>query len=286
MPNILLNIDTKRSNNINQNTSVFIEAGVYNICDEIQCESPCSIRGVKLAFPFFCGAFTHINPNGFIQNCTIGRYCAIATGVKIGNGNHPTNWLSVNACQYIPNFHGYKTLFEDKIKTKPFTPYKHTIIGNDVWIGANVYIKDGVKIGDGAIIGANSVVTHDVDPYAIMAGTPAKLLRYRFTKDIIKELLEIKWWEYSIADFGDIDFNDIKKAIIQLKEKLPNLKKYTPPQIVDSTFLTETKKELIIPSKVKKHFLGIIKTVKYNGYKTKYFMGIKLYKKKLKGTQK
>ena len=70
-------------------------------------------------------------------------------------------------------------------------------IGNDVWIGEAVFICDGITIGDGAIIGAHSVVTHDVPPYAIVAGAPAKFLRYRFSKDEIEKLRNLKWWDWT-----------------------------------------------------------------------------------------
>ena len=70
-------------------------------------------------------------------------------------------------------------------------------IGNDVWIAANVVITEGLKIGDGAVIGAGAVVTHDIPPYAIVGGVPAKVIRYRFTKEMIDELLKIKWWDFT-----------------------------------------------------------------------------------------
>ena len=75
----------------------------------------------------------------------------------------------------------------------PETPM--TTIGHDVWCGLRVTIKAGVNVGTGAIIGAGSVVTHDVPPYAIVAGVPAKVIKYRFEEDLIRNLLESKWWE-------------------------------------------------------------------------------------------
>ena len=69
-------------------------------------------------------------------------------------------------------------------------------IGNDVWIGCHSIIKPNVHIGDGAIIGANSVVTKDVPPYAIVAGVPAKIIKYRFDAETIKKLLDLKWWNF------------------------------------------------------------------------------------------
>ena len=79
------------------------------------------------------------------------------------------------------------------------TPHKskfNTSVGNDVWIGSGVTIMSGVTIGDGAIIGARSVVASDVPPYAIYAGNPARLIRYRFHENIIIKLLELKWWAW------------------------------------------------------------------------------------------
>ena len=67
-------------------------------------------------------------------------------------------------------------------------------VGNDVWIGMNVMIKGGVKISDGAIIGAGSIVTKDVPPFAIVVGSPAKILKYRFEADVIDKILSSKWW--------------------------------------------------------------------------------------------
>jgi acetyltransferase-like isoleucine patch superfamily enzyme len=87
------------------------------------------------------------------------------------------------------------------------------IIGNDVWIGAGAIILSGVTISDGAIVGAGSVVTHDIPPYAIVAGNPARLIRFRFSKNQIDNLLEIAWWNWSEDKikaninyfYGDID---------------------------------------------------------------------------------
>lgn len=268
-----VNINKRCANQILKETLCSIESKTYSVCEGISLEGPCSITGVNLCMPFSIGAFSNINPNGLIQNCTIGKYCAIATGVKIGNGNHPTNWLSVNACQYVENVRNYNSLLGKKILTKNFPCYHHTTIGNDVWIGANVYIKDGITIGNGAIIGANSVVTKNVEPYAIMAGTPAKLIRYRFSPEIIKELQELKWWEYNIADFGDVDFDNIELAIKQLKERLPKLQKYQP-QIVDYKYLAN------LVTSEKKLLFGLIKITKSYTTKRKYFLN-KLIKEKI-----
>jgi virginiamycin A acetyltransferase len=92
-------------------------------------------------------------------------------------------------------------------------------IGNDVWIGTGSTILTGVKIGDGAVIAVNAVVTNDVPPHGIACGTPAKVLKYRFSEEIIKELLEIKWWNWEIEKIKknkDLFYN--KVSLESLKE--------------------------------------------------------------------
>lgn len=79
---------------------------------------------------------------------------------------------------------------------KLFDDNNPTIIGNDVWLGANVVVKQGVKIGDGAVIGANAVITHDVPPYSIVVGVPAKIIKFRFNEKQISLLLNSKWFAY------------------------------------------------------------------------------------------
>ena len=131
----------------------------------------------------FCGY------NCQIINTDIGSFCSIADKVTIGPTHHPFDWVSTS-----PVF--YEGIDSVKAKFSEFSRQKHkrTYIGNDVWIGINVMIKSGVKIGDGSIIGMGSVVTKNVEPYSIVAGVPAKLVRMRFDKSVILKLKKIKWW--------------------------------------------------------------------------------------------
>ena len=159
------------------------------------------------------GDYTYVNSNYtwaiIDSNVEIGKYCSIGPGVTIAYGNHNFNYISTH-----PFLYNYDYGFIDKNLKKEDDDLK-TLIGNDVWIGANANIKRGVKIGDGAIIGMNAVVTKDVPPYSIVAGVPAKIIKFRFSEDEIRFLCQVKWWNYSnnkIRDNIKLMY-DIKKFI-------------------------------------------------------------------------
>lgn len=121
---------------------------------------------------------------------TIGKYCSIGTNVIIFLGSeHRIDWVSTYPFPFF--WAGAKS-----ISGHPSTK-GDVVIGNDVWIGFGATILSGVTIGDGAAIGACSVVTRDVPPYAIAAGNPVQVIRYRFDEETIQKLLQIKWWDWS-----------------------------------------------------------------------------------------
>lgn len=125
----------------------------------------------------------------------IGKFCMIASGVKfIMNGaNHLTDSLSAYPFAIFGNG------WENAMEGKSYPNKGDTKIGNDVWIGYNTTIMPGVKIGNGAIIATNSTITNDIEPYSIVGGNPAKVIRKRFSQEIINKLLEIKWWDWPIG---------------------------------------------------------------------------------------
>lgn len=159
---------------------------------------------------------THITGKKYVH---IGKYCSFANGVCIGVANHPYNILTTHPFVYMDNdiqLYGNMPVEKD-YRVKRDEP-KHTYIGNDVWIGHNATIIAGVKIGDGAIIGAGAVVTKDVEPYSIVGGVPAKHIKYRFSQDIINDLLEVKWWDLPYKFVAKLPFADVKKCIEIIKE--------------------------------------------------------------------
>ena len=135
----------------------------------------------------------------FPGNVNIGRFCSIASNVKIMGGNHPMNRFTTHMLTYNGEFDKYAANeFGQNWVLKPFiTKPKNTTIGNDVWIGYEAVILAGVTIGDGAIIGTRAVVTKDVPPYTIVGGVPAKPIRKRFDDETIAKLLKLKWWDWS-----------------------------------------------------------------------------------------
>lgn len=157
------------------------------------------------------GEFTYIERNSFISETTIGKFCSIGPNLKCGWGIHPTHGISTSPMFYSTKKQNGVTLSEND-KT---TERKRITIGNDVFIGMNVTILDGVTIGDGAVIGAGAVVSKDIQPYAIAAGTPIEIVKYRFEKHQIEALLKIRWWDFPEEQLKDIEkmFFDIDTFI-------------------------------------------------------------------------
>lgn len=124
----------------------------------------------------------------------IGKFCMIASDVTfIMNGaNHLTE--AITSYPFAIFGHDWSNAMDNKT----YPTKGNTIIGNDVWIGYGATIMPGITVGDGAIIGSKSVVTKDVQPYAIVGGNPAKEIRKRFSEEEIEQLLDIRWWDWTI----------------------------------------------------------------------------------------
>ena len=160
------------------------------------------------------GRFSYISKNTNITDAKIGSFCSIGGRCQIGGGLHPTNMVSTS-----PVFLKGKSAVGFNFGSIDFSPSETVIIGNDVWIGSGVFVKAGVKIGSGAVIGANAVVTHDVEPYSIVAGVPAKEIRKRFDNETIERLLELGWWDWPaerISQFAH--YFDNPKALFEAIE--------------------------------------------------------------------
>jgi acetyltransferase-like isoleucine patch superfamily enzyme len=121
----------------------------------------------------------------------IGSFCSIGKNISIYlGGSHRSDWIST-----YPFGHIQQTIFNNFDGTGHPKSNGDVIIGNDVWIGDNVTIMSGVKIGDGAILANNSHIVKDVEPYSMVGGNPGKLIKKRFSDEVIEKLLMLKWWE-------------------------------------------------------------------------------------------
>ncbi|MCJ8056629.1 CatB-related O-acetyltransferase [Shinella curvata] len=128
--------------------------------------------------------------HGCRERLVIGKFVQIARGSYFitSSANHPmTGFTTYPFRVFKPETFGYKDL-----------PVRDTVVGHDVWIGHNAAIMPGVRIGAGAIVAAASVVARDVPPYAVVGGNPAAVIRMRFPADVINDLLDIAWWDWSI----------------------------------------------------------------------------------------
>ena len=177
------------------------------------------------------GDFTYIADSEFESHVTnfypwsrdrliIGKFCQIASGVEfmMNDANHQMSAVSTFPFYTLEGWNMKAPAASDM-------PYKgDTVIGNDVWIGQNALILPGVQIGDGAIIGANSVVGSDVEPYTIVAGNPAKIIRKRFDDELIALMEKFQWWNRSIEEINALipilTDSDLEKVKAELKAEL------------------------------------------------------------------
>ena len=171
------------------------------------------------------GAFSYTGSK-FDYGMKIGRYCSIAHNSKVMGAEHFPDWVSTHPIFYEKEYHD-----QDASKLTHHQRMGRKInIGNDVWIGADVVLKPEITIGNGAIVASNSVVTKDVPPYAIVGGIPAKIIKYRFDEQIIKALMDIKWWEYHKNDLQGLLANNPASFIDGLQARISNhnIQKYMP----------------------------------------------------------
>lgn len=189
------------------------------------------LKGLVTSPNIEIGDFTYYDdpegPDKFAEKCVlhhypfigdkliIGRFCALAEGVRfIMNGaNHAMSGFSTYPFNIFG--HGWEEGFDPETWSKEIRG--DTVVGNDVWIGMDAVIMPGVKVGHGAIVAAKSVVTHDVPPYAIVAGNPAKVVKMRFNEFTVRRLLAAAWWEWPVDKIGR-NLNAIRGADISRLE--------------------------------------------------------------------
>ena len=169
-------------------------------------ESPVSLGDTKVYSKrtIHIGRHTYIRGGEIHDISRIGRYCSFGQNVILGlnRRSHPLDWASTSSAVYENHS----------------PPPKMVDIGHDVWIGQGAVIMSGVCIGNGAVIGCNAVVLKDVEPYQIVAGNPAKPIRYRFEKEIIAALNETEWWDYPLDNIKQCHPDNVQDFILNIKK--------------------------------------------------------------------
>ena len=202
------------------------------LLQRVRWEAPAYLLDARRVKNCEIGAFSYVNGFGTssLYETRVGRYCSIAEGVIVGPYEHPMDGLTSHSIAYggrdeLPMFYHLPEYARAAPDRAPLGAFMGggiaTHIGHDVWIGAASLVKRGVRIGNGAVIAAHAVVTKDVEPYTIVAGTPAKPLRKRFPDRLVERMERVAWWRYDLAPFKDqIDYRAGEAALDTIERLL------------------------------------------------------------------
>jgi len=152
---------------------------------------------VELGPASVLGDHTYVNRGTIIGTAIIGKFCSIGYNCHIGLAEHPVAFVSTS-----PRIYGRDNLLGHPCGWAEFS--RPPVIGNDVWIGSGAQVLQRTRIGDGAVVGAGAVVTRNVPAYAIVAGVPARVIRYRFDAGRIEALLRLRWWDLPIEKLKEL----------------------------------------------------------------------------------
>lgn len=206
--------------------------GQVRLPRETTIEAPASLKWTTFETALSLGAFSY-QVSGHCVAASIGRYCSFGEDVQIGRQSHPTTWASTSPALYLkqPLFavgHGFggAEAFHAHVPRvqSPATRLRKTTIGHDVYIGHGACICAGVKIGSGAIVAAHAVVTKDVPPYAVVAGNPAVIKKFRLSPRLVAQFLDVAWWRFAPWQLSHLDPSDpsaFRKGVMEMTDVAP-----------------------------------------------------------------
>lgn len=185
---------------------------------------------------FSMGAFS-LAASNLPLDTIVGRYSSIASSVHRFPLSHPTKRYTTSMLTYDRSTLAFQQYLQNSGNTVDYKPNTEPnggplVIGNDVWIGAEArFVPKPLTIGDGAIVAGGALVTKDVPPYAIVGGSPAKILKYRFPEPIIERLMALKWWQYGYGDLAVAPDDDIETFLDKVEQQVADgdLQPFTPP---------------------------------------------------------
>lgn len=189
----------------------------------------------------FCsmGAFSY-SSSPLPPGLSVGRYCSISTGLRFLDSHHHTHLLTTSAITFRPHNDLWRDLLEGQgVASDPtwdiYGGKSFPAIGNDVWIGRDVTMSMGIKIGDGAVIAANSTVTKDVPPYAIVGGNPATLLRMRFPLEMCERLQRSRWWNLDPKLIAHLTVMHAEEALHRFEQEHTQHEPFNPRSVLLSS---------------------------------------------------
>ena len=158
------------------------------------------------------GKYSYYKPGTKLLKCEIGKFCHIGDNCVIGLFGHDTSAVTTYPLKY--HFDNSITDASHDPTADSVRKSQETVIKNDVYVGEGVIIFAGVTVGDGAVIGSRAVVTKDVPDYCVVAGIPARVVRKRFSDEVIHDLLKIEWWNWTDEQLS-MHVDDFEKGVEQ-----------------------------------------------------------------------
>ncbi|ADU13932.1 hexapeptide repeat-containing transferase [Asticcacaulis excentricus] len=216
-----------------------------NLPQHTVLEAPCSLKWMHIDHSLEMGAFSYA-VSGYFFAARIGRYVSMGESIQLGRHNHPSDWSSTSPFFYLntklfdvgDSFEGADSYHSHKIRENlPYNvPLQTTHIDHDAWIGHGAYIRPGVRVGVGAIVAAYAVVVKDVPPFAVVAGNPAVVKKYRVPEELIPGLLATEWWNYAPWVLRDLSIEAPQKLIDEMMVRKQDLPKFNPTVITSAEF--------------------------------------------------